>query len=73
MEDLTPVAAIETVRGVCPSHRERHGYGIAAYFKSEHKVSLGFVKGLNIKIRVLQRRGICLHQNPDLHAQEYLI
>ena len=32
---------------------ERHWSGIAAYAKPENKVSLGFVEGLNNKIRVL--------------------
>ena len=35
---------------------DRHGAGIAAYCKPENKVALGFVEGLNNKIRVLQRR-----------------
>jgi transposase len=35
---------------------ERHWDGIAAYCQPENKVSLGFVEGLNTKIRVLQRR-----------------
>ena len=35
---------------------ERHWDGIAAYCAEENKVSLGFVEGLNNKIRVLQRR-----------------
>ncbi len=35
---------------------ERHWDGIAAYRKPENKVSLGFVEGVNNKIRVLQRR-----------------
>lgn len=35
---------------------DRHWDGIAAYCKPENKVSLGFVEGLNIKIRVIQRR-----------------
>jgi transposase len=35
---------------------ERHWDGIAAYCHPENKVSLGFVEGLNNKIRVLQRR-----------------
>ena len=34
----------------------RHWDGIAAYCHPENKVSLGFVEGLNNKIRVLQRR-----------------
>jgi transposase len=35
---------------------DRHWDGIAAYCAPEHKVSLGFVEGLNTKMRVLQRR-----------------
>ena len=35
---------------------ERHWEGIAAYCQPENKVALGFVEGLNNKIRVLQRR-----------------
>ena len=35
---------------------ERHWDGIAAYTRPENKVSLGFVEGLNNKIRVIQRR-----------------
>ncbi|MGQ0813569.1 MAG: ISL3 family transposase [Gemmatimonadota bacterium] len=35
---------------------ERHWDGIAAYCEPANKVSLGFVEGLNNKIRVLQRR-----------------
>jgi len=35
---------------------ERHWDGIAAYCKPENKVSLGFVEGLNNKIRVIQGR-----------------
>ena len=45
---------------------ERHWDGIAAYCKPENKVSLGFVEGLNNKIRVIQRRAYGL---PD---EEYL-
>ena len=35
---------------------DRHWDGIAAYCQPENKVSLGFVEGLNNKIRVIQRR-----------------
>lgn len=35
---------------------ERHWDGIAAHCRAENKVSLGFVEGLNNKIRVIQRR-----------------
>ena len=34
---------------------DRHWDGIAAYCRLENKVSLGFVEGLNNKIRVIQR------------------
>jgi transposase len=45
---------------------ERHWDGIAAYCRSENKVSLGFVEGLNNKIRVIQRRAY------GLRDEEYL-
>ena len=45
---------------------ERHWDGIAAYCKAENKVALGFVEGLNNKIRVLQRRAY------GLRDEEYL-
>ncbi len=45
---------------------ERHWDGIAAYAKPENKVSLGFVEGLNNKIRVIQRRAY------GLRDEEYL-
>lgn len=35
---------------------ERHWDGIAVYCQKENKVALGFVEGLNNKIRVIQRR-----------------
>src|SRR5271166_3938090 len=35
---------------------DRHWDGIAAYCRPENKISLGFVEGLNNKIRVIQRR-----------------
>jgi transposase len=35
---------------------ERHWDGIISYCRPDHKVSLGFMEGLNNKIRVLQRR-----------------
>ena len=35
---------------------EKHWDGIAVYSRTENKVSLGFVEGLNGKIRVIQRR-----------------
>ena len=45
---------------------ERHWDGIAAYCRPENKVSLGFVEGLNNKIRVFQRRAY------GLKDEEYL-
>jgi len=45
---------------------ERHWDGIAAYCKPENKVALGFVEGLNNKIRVFQRRAY------GLRDEEYL-
>ena len=49
-----------------PAMSERHWDGIAAYCKPENKVALGFVAGLNNKIRVLQRRAY------GMRDQEYL-
>jgi transposase len=45
---------------------DRHWEGIAAYCQPENKVALGFVEGLNNKIRVLQRRAY------GLRDEEYL-
>ena len=45
---------------------ERHWDGIAAYCKPENKVALGFVEGVNNKIRVIQRRAY------GLRDEEYL-
>ena len=45
---------------------ERHWEGIVAHCKPENKVSLGFVEGLNNKIRVIQRRAY------GLRDEEYL-
>ena len=45
---------------------DRHWDGIAAYCDPRNKVSLGFVEGLNNKIRVIQRRAY------GLHDEEYL-
>ena len=45
---------------------ERHWDGIAAYCNPENKVPLGFVEGLNNKIRVIQRRAY------GLRDEEYL-
>jgi transposase len=53
----------------------RHWDGIAAYCRPENKVSLGFVEGLNNKIRGFQRRAYGLKdeelpsaQGPLMHA-----
>jgi transposase len=45
---------------------ERYWEGIAAYCHPENKVALGFVEGLNNKIRVIQRRAY------GLRDEEYL-
>jgi transposase len=45
---------------------ESHWEGIAAYCEPENKVALGFVEGLNNKIRVIQRRAY------GLRDEEYL-
>jgi len=44
----------------------RHWDGIAAYCKPDNKVALGFVEGVNNKIRVIQRRAY------GLRDEEYL-
>jgi transposase len=48
---------------------ERHWDGIAAYCRSENKVSLGFVEGLNNKIRVIQRRAYGLRDEDYLRLK----
>ncbi|HQU31152.1 MAG: transposase [Planctomycetia bacterium] len=48
---------------------ERHWDGIAAYSKPEIIVSLGFVEGLNGKIRVIQRRAYRLRDEEYLHLK----
>ena len=35
---------------------ERHWHGIASYGKPENKVALGFVEGINNKVRTIPRR-----------------
>lgn len=45
---------------------EKHWDGLAAYSRPENKVSLGFVEGVNNKIRVIQRRAY------GLRDEEYL-
>lgn len=45
---------------------EKHWGGIAAYCKLENQIPLGFVEGLNNKIRVLQRRAY------GIRDEEYL-
>ena len=45
---------------------DRHWDGIAAYCHPENKVSLGFVEGVNNKVRVIQRRAY------GLRDEEYL-
>ena len=46
---------------------EKHWDGIISYCHPDHKVSLGFMEGLNNKIRVIQRRAY------GIKDQEYLM
>ena len=62
------VAAAEAVREVRPMI-DRHWDGIAAYCRPENKVSLGFVEGLNNKIRVIQRRAYGLRDKHYLRLK----
>ena len=48
---------------------DRHWDGIAAYCKPENKVSLGFVEGLNNKIRVIQRKAYGLRDEDYLRLK----
>lgn len=48
---------------------EDHWDGIAAFCKPENKVALGFVEGLNNKIRVIQRRAYGLRDNEYLRLK----
>jgi transposase len=48
---------------------DRHWHGIAAYCPLENKVSLGFVEGLNNKIRVIQRRAYGLRNEDYLRLK----
>jgi transposase len=48
---------------------DRHWAGIAAYCRPENKVSLGFVEGLNNKIRVIQRRAYGLRDEDYLRLK----
>ncbi len=48
---------------------ERHWEGIAAYCRPENKIALGFVEGLNNKIRVIQRRCYGLRDEDYLHLK----
>jgi transposase len=48
---------------------ERHWAGIAAYCQPENKVALGFVEGLNNKIRVIQRRAYGLRDEQYLRLK----
>jgi transposase len=48
---------------------ESHWDGIAAFIQLEDKVSLGFVEGLNNKIRVIQRRAYGLRDDEYLRLK----
>ena len=48
---------------------ERHWDGIAAHCRPENKIALGFVEGLNNKIRVIQRRAYGLRDEGYLRLK----
>jgi transposase len=48
---------------------ERHWDGIAAYCNPDNKIALGFVEGLNNKIRVIQRRAYGLRNEQYLRLK----
>jgi len=48
---------------------ERHLDGIATYSRPENKVSLGFVVGLNNKIRVIHKRAYGLRDEQYLRLK----
>lgn len=67
LRELARAAEMATPQVVREVRRDdRHWDGIAAYCDPRNKVSLGFVEGLNNKIRVIQRRAY------GLHDEEYL-
>ena len=48
---------------------ERHWDGIVSYCNPQNKVMLGFVEGLNNKIRVIQRRAYGLRDGEYLRLR----
>ena len=48
---------------------EKHWDGIASFCKQENKIPLGYVEGLNNKIRVIQRRAYGLHDEQYLRLK----
>jgi len=48
---------------------ERHWDGIAAFCTPETKVALGFVEGLNHKVRVIQRRAYGVRDEESLRLK----
>ena len=48
---------------------ERHWDGVAAYCNPDNKVQLGFVEGLNNKIRVIQRHAYGLRDEQYLRLK----
>ncbi len=48
---------------------DRHWDGIVAHGQPENQVALGFVEGLNNKIRVIQRRAYGLRDEPYLRLK----
>jgi hypothetical protein len=62
------VAATETLPEVCPNDRAPLGRH-CRLLQTREKVALGFVEGLNIKIRVLQRRAYGLRDEEHLRLK----
>ena len=52
---MTVVAKVQLRKRLRPMI-DRHWDGLVAYCHPDNKVSLGFMEGLNDKIRVIQRR-----------------
>ena len=50
------MATAEPLPEVRPDGRNPHWHGIEAYCHEDNKVALGFVEGLNNKIRSIQQR-----------------
>lgn len=65
----TQASVPQTVKECAGNGIDRHWDGIAAYCLPENKVSLGFLEGLNNKIRDLQRRASGLRDEKYLRLK----